>query len=93
MLKTYQKMQTNRLAEPKRGHSINFGLEGLEQTRRSYTNLVGDDEPDSPRSNFLRRTTQGANFGMRKSPSLDGMRSGAGSPRLNSGRSLENELA
>ena len=65
-LKTYQKHQTKRLAQPKRG-SLQISFEGLELLNRSVGNLkeaIASSGADSPRSCFLRKTTQGGGFGM-----------------------------
>ena len=68
MLKTYQKMQVDRLAKPKQ--------KSPSGRYKMSTNFVDAQivdgkvqEADSPRSSYLRKTMQ--SFSMRRSPSLD----------------------
>ena len=65
MLKTYQRMQNDRLAQPKRDSSAEF--RDIQQTNKNSRNLDG---ADSQRSNFLRKTTQGFGGALRGSPSF-----------------------
>ena len=89
-LKTYQNSQVKRLAQPKRA-SLAMQFEDLEAFNRSVGSLkeagIIGGRADSPRGSFLRKTTQGAAFGMQRSPSLDS----PCSPKV--GASLQDHLA
>ncbi len=63
MLKTHQRMQSDRLAMPRRE---NTSINDLERFVRSPSR----DSNESPRGAFLRKTMQDSGFKMRKSPSL-----------------------
>ena len=70
MLKTYQRMQIDRLASPKQ-KAVGFGKVSLENINMNESGGQLSSRVDSPRTHFLRKTTTGAGFMMRKSPSFD----------------------